>query len=237
MAGLRELQKKHAIIGDVRGRGLMIGVELVRDRTDQGAGHRRAQRARRRPCSGAASSILGAGKNALRLAPPLVLTKEQADSVLGVLDASLAEVTPVASRSGDPVALHTAPALAVAFRHSDCRSPGIRQIRRGSRRGRARAPRVRNSCASLSHQTWRTRHRGERRRYDRVRRGQGAGDCGVWYCRRGGDPDKQRQVVSMAWDYVVRNGLTESRCRFDVVAIDGVGEAAVITVYPNAFEA
>ena len=48
---------------------------------------------------------------------------------------------------------------------------------------------------------------------------------------------KQRQVVSMAWDYVVRNGLSESRCRFDVVAIDGVGEAAVITVYPNAFEA
>ena len=41
----------------------------------------------------------------------------------------------------------------------------------------------------------------------------------------------------MAWDYLVRNGLTESRCRFDVVAIDGVGEAAVITVYPNAFEA
>jgi len=48
---------------------------------------------------------------------------------------------------------------------------------------------------------------------------------------------KQRRVVSMAWDYVVRNGLSQSRCRFDVVAIDGVGEAAVITVYPNAFEA
>jgi len=48
---------------------------------------------------------------------------------------------------------------------------------------------------------------------------------------------KQRQVVSMASDYVVRNRLTESRCRFDVVAIDGVGDAAVITVYPNAFEA
>ena len=48
---------------------------------------------------------------------------------------------------------------------------------------------------------------------------------------------KQRRVVSMAWDYVVRNGLSQSRCRFDVVAIDGVGEAAAITVYPNAFEA
>jgi 4-aminobutyrate aminotransferase-like enzyme len=36
--------------------------------------------------------VLGAGRNALRLAPPLVLSIEQADSVLGVLDASLAEV-------------------------------------------------------------------------------------------------------------------------------------------------
>ena len=48
---------------------------------------------------------------------------------------------------------------------------------------------------------------------------------------------KQRRVVSMSWDFVVRNGLSESRCRFDVVAIDGVGEAAAITVYPNAFDA
>ena len=38
--------------------------------------------------------ILGAGKNAVRLAPPLVFTREQADSVLGVLDEALAEVTP-----------------------------------------------------------------------------------------------------------------------------------------------
>ena len=36
--------------------------------------------------------ILGAGKNAIRLAPPLVLTREQADSVLGVLDEALTEV-------------------------------------------------------------------------------------------------------------------------------------------------
>ena len=37
--------------------------------------------------------VLGAGKNALRLAPPLVLTKEQADSVLGILDQSLGEIS------------------------------------------------------------------------------------------------------------------------------------------------
>ena len=37
--------------------------------------------------------ILGAGKNAIRFAPPLVLTKDQADAVLRVFDESLAEVS------------------------------------------------------------------------------------------------------------------------------------------------
>ena len=48
---------------------------------------------------------------------------------------------------------------------------------------------------------------------------------------------KQRRLVRMASDYVARNDLLASPCRFDVVAIDGVGESAVITLYPNAFEA
>jgi putative endonuclease len=47
---------------------------------------------------------------------------------------------------------------------------------------------------------------------------------------------KQLQLASMARDYITRNQLTDTACRFDVVAIDGVGESAVITVYPNAFD-
>ena len=43
--------------------------------------------------------------------------------------------------------------------------------------------------------------------------------------------------MSMAADYLARNRLTDVPCRFDVVAIDGVGEGAAITVYPNAFDA
>ena len=48
---------------------------------------------------------------------------------------------------------------------------------------------------------------------------------------------KQLKLASMARDYLARNDLSNARCRFDVVAIDGVGESAVVTVYKNAFDA
>jgi 4-aminobutyrate aminotransferase len=91
MQGLRQLYDKHPLIGDVRGKGLMIGVELVRDRQtkERATDERNAvvQAMFRRGVL-----ILGAGKNALRLAPPLVLTKAQGDSILKTLDESLTEV-------------------------------------------------------------------------------------------------------------------------------------------------
>jgi 4-aminobutyrate aminotransferase len=90
--GLRELQRKHALIGDVRGLGLMIGVELVRNREtkERAIDERNAlvQSMFRRGVL-----VLGAGKNAIRIAPPLVLTKSQGDSLLGVMDEALTEVT------------------------------------------------------------------------------------------------------------------------------------------------
>ena len=89
--GLRALQEKHPMIGDVRGKGLMIGVELVKDRTtkERAVDERNAlvQAMFRRGVL-----ILGAGRNAIRLAPPLVLSKDQANSVLATLDESLSEV-------------------------------------------------------------------------------------------------------------------------------------------------
>jgi 4-aminobutyrate aminotransferase len=89
--GLRELQKKHPLMGDVRGRGLMIGIELVRDRQtkERAVDERNAlvQAMFRRGVL-----VLGAGKNAIRLAPPLVLTRDQADSALRVVDEALTEV-------------------------------------------------------------------------------------------------------------------------------------------------
>jgi 4-aminobutyrate aminotransferase len=89
--GLRELQGKHPIIGDVRGKGLMIGIELVRDRTTK----ERAVEARTALVQAMFKRgvlILGAGRNAIRFAPPLVITKDQIDAALRIFDESLAEV-------------------------------------------------------------------------------------------------------------------------------------------------
>jgi 4-aminobutyrate aminotransferase len=90
--GIRALQDKHPLVGDVRGKGLMIGIELVRDRQtkERAVDERNAlvQALFRRGVL-----TLGAGRNALRLAPPLVLSIAQADIVLGVLDGALSEVS------------------------------------------------------------------------------------------------------------------------------------------------
>jgi 4-aminobutyrate aminotransferase len=92
MNGLRALQEKHPLIGDVRGRGLMIGVELVRDRkTKTRAVEERGALVQAMFRRGAL--ILGAGRNSVRFAPPLVLAVEQADAVLRIFDEALADVT------------------------------------------------------------------------------------------------------------------------------------------------
>ena len=91
MSRLRGLMDKHALIGDVRGKGLMIGVELVRDRqTKERATAERARLVQEMFKRGVL--ILGAGRNAVRFAPPLVLTKDQADTVVDLFDESLAAV-------------------------------------------------------------------------------------------------------------------------------------------------
>lgn len=89
--GLRALAERHPLIGDVRGKGLMIGVELVRDRTTK----ERATAERDRVVLAMFRRgvlVLGAGPNAIRLSPPLVLTREQADIALAVFDAALTAV-------------------------------------------------------------------------------------------------------------------------------------------------
>lgn len=88
MDRLKEVQQKHAIIGEVRGRGLMIGIELVKDRVTK----ERAVAERDKvvdACFARGLLVLGAGKNAIRLSPPLVLTKAQATTAVDILDQAL----------------------------------------------------------------------------------------------------------------------------------------------------
>ncbi len=91
MAGLTALADRHPLIGDVRGRGLMIGVELVRDRQTK----ERATSERDAVVSASFTRgllVLGAGKNAVRFSPPLVLTRAEAETAVRLFDEALTEV-------------------------------------------------------------------------------------------------------------------------------------------------
>lgn len=86
-----ELMEKHELIGDVRGRGMMIGVEFVEDRkTKKPATKQRKaimEEAFRRGLV-----LLAAGPSSLRLAPPLILTQEQADVGMEIFEDALKKV-------------------------------------------------------------------------------------------------------------------------------------------------
>ena len=101
LAGLADLMAKHPIIGDVRGRGLMFGFELVADR-DTRTPFPPARRvsslieaaALRRglvtyPCTG---TIVGGPGDMMLLAPPLVITEQEMAEVLAILDLAVGEV-------------------------------------------------------------------------------------------------------------------------------------------------
>jgi 4-aminobutyrate aminotransferase len=82
---LAELMSRHRLIGDVRGLGLMIGMELVRDRgTKEPASTERDEIVQL--CFRKGLLLLGCGVNTLRFCPPLVVTKEQCDVAVGLLD-------------------------------------------------------------------------------------------------------------------------------------------------------
>ena len=86
--GLKSLQDRHPVIGDVRGLGLMVGMELVRDRgTKEPAGETRDAVLNR--AFEAGLTLLPAGESVIRFCPPLVVGKEDIDTALGILDGAL----------------------------------------------------------------------------------------------------------------------------------------------------
>ncbi|MCW5967698.1 MAG: acetyl ornithine aminotransferase family protein [Blastocatellales bacterium] len=91
LEGLRELERKHEMIGDVRGKGLMIGIELVRDRkTKEPADSERDMV--EIECFKRGLIIQGCGSSTVRLSPPLVIDREQCDFALKTLDEALTAV-------------------------------------------------------------------------------------------------------------------------------------------------
>jgi 4-aminobutyrate aminotransferase-like enzyme len=91
-AGLRELQSRHPIVGDVRGRGLFLGFELVLDRESLvPAGEQAAYLANRMRDRRILMSTDGPFHNVLKIKPPLVFGRADADRLLAALDDVLGE--------------------------------------------------------------------------------------------------------------------------------------------------
>jgi 4-aminobutyrate aminotransferase-like enzyme len=89
---LRELMPRHPVIGDVRGLGLFVGVELVRDRgTLEPAGEEASYVANRMKEGGVLMSTDGPWHNVLKIKPPLVFTEADADFLAATLDRVLGE--------------------------------------------------------------------------------------------------------------------------------------------------
>jgi 4-aminobutyrate aminotransferase len=92
MAGVKQLAARHAAIGDVRGKGLMIGIEFVKDKQTREPNPELVAKLERLAFS-KGLLLLGAGKTSLRLAPPLVVDEYDVDTALAILDQCLAELS------------------------------------------------------------------------------------------------------------------------------------------------
>ena len=85
LSALMEMKNRHPLIGDVRGKGLMIGIEFVRD------GEKKAKAIEERDAIINRSFkkgllLLGCGQSVIRLVPPLILSREDADTALTILE-------------------------------------------------------------------------------------------------------------------------------------------------------
>jgi 4-aminobutyrate aminotransferase len=86
--GLRRLMRKHDCIGDVRGLGMMVGVEFVKDPASREPAPELRDRVEVE-CYKRGLILLGAGYNTIRWSPPLILTREQTDVALEIFDEAI----------------------------------------------------------------------------------------------------------------------------------------------------
>src|SRR5215469_452295 len=103
LARLRELQERHEHIGDVRGKGLLVGVELVEDRVTKkpadALGVAVGEECLRRGLSMNIVRSTGGMLNCFRMAPPLSITEDEIDIAIEIIDAALTAVLASGSAS------------------------------------------------------------------------------------------------------------------------------------------
>jgi len=95
ISGLRELARRYEIIGDVRGRGLLIGVEFVRDRRSKEPGEVEGAKITQECLSrGLLVNIVQfpGSLSVWRIAPPLTTTRAEIDRALGIIESSIRAV-------------------------------------------------------------------------------------------------------------------------------------------------
>ncbi len=93
MKRLEELEETQSLIGDVRGKGLMVGVELVRDRGSKRPAVEEASRVRGEMRNmGVLIGVGGVKGSTLRLQPPLIISNEQLDRALEALEEALKRI-------------------------------------------------------------------------------------------------------------------------------------------------
>jgi 4-aminobutyrate aminotransferase len=91
MGRLADWPRKHPLVGQVRGRGLMIGIELVKNQETREP-HPEARQEVLERAFHQGLLVLGCGESTVRLMPPLIIEPEHADIALEILDASLSEI-------------------------------------------------------------------------------------------------------------------------------------------------
>lgn len=91
LKALNELKEKHEVVGDVRGLGLMVGIEFVKDKKSK----EKAPKLRDAIVKNAVQKqhlwLLGSGQNVIRFTPSYVITKENIDSVVDRLDRAISD--------------------------------------------------------------------------------------------------------------------------------------------------
>jgi 4-aminobutyrate aminotransferase len=88
---LKEMQRKYPIIGDVRGKGLMAGAEIVKDPETKQPNPEMVEEIMMK-CFKRGLAIITAGKSTMRFVPPLIITRELLDSGLDVFEGVVKEV-------------------------------------------------------------------------------------------------------------------------------------------------